>query len=109
MGSEPTPDGASPCRAADERRVLLLPPTGRDAAAMRDVLAAAGIGCAVCPDMGAVCEGVAGGAGVVVVSEESLTAGADCAPNVPANTAPAERTRNTPNTDILIRRLPSLP
>ncbi|MBX9583697.1 MAG: response regulator [Gemmataceae bacterium] len=64
--------------AADpEARVLLLAPTGRDAAAACDLLAADGIGCRVCADLAEVCREAAAGAGAVVVTEEAALADAD--------------------------------
>ncbi|MEZ0268066.1 MAG: histidine kinase dimerization/phospho-acceptor domain-containing protein, partial [Phycisphaerae bacterium] len=60
-----------------ERRVLVLPPTRRDAEALGTVLAGAGIACAVCPTLTALAAEVARGAGAVVVSEEALHAGPD--------------------------------
>jgi signal transduction histidine kinase/ActR/RegA family two-component response regulator len=58
-----------------EARVLLLPPTSRDAAAIAKMLAGAHIACVVCPDVQELCSAVEAGAGAVVVSEESLIAG----------------------------------
>lgn len=54
-------------------RVLLLPPTRRDADAMRQVLAGAEIACAVCANLPALIEEWDRGAGAVVISEEALT------------------------------------
>ncbi|HYE18096.1 MAG TPA: ATP-binding protein [Tepidisphaeraceae bacterium] len=63
--------------ATDHRRVLLLPPTRRDADALCTVLTGAGIACAVCATLGELAAEVARGAGAVVVSEEALHAGPD--------------------------------
>ncbi|HWE04525.1 MAG TPA: ATP-binding protein [Tepidisphaeraceae bacterium] len=63
----------APDDPAAEMRVLLLPPTTRDAAAMLRLLSAAGIPCTPCPNMPSLCEALAEGAGVIVVSEEALT------------------------------------
>ena len=76
MQTDPAPVGGL-VRPADETRVLLVPLTTRDAEAMRLVLAAAGLGCAICPDMGTLCEELQRPPGVVVVSEEALSADPD--------------------------------
>src|SRR5579862_3483044 len=64
-------------RTLEETRVLLLPPTSRDAAAIRKLLAAERIGCEVLRTMRDVCAAIGEGAGAVVVSEESLIADPD--------------------------------
>jgi PAS domain S-box-containing protein len=64
-------------RSADELRVLVLPPTRTDGAAIETLLAASGIACATCSDMTALCIAVACGAGTVLISEEALLADAD--------------------------------
>jgi len=56
-------------------RVLLLPPTHRDAEAIQKVLAREGIACELCASMQAIAEGIDDGAGAVLVSEEALYAG----------------------------------
>jgi PAS domain S-box-containing protein len=61
---------------SDERRVLLLPLTQRDAEALRAVLAEAGVACVVCADLAAVVDEARTGAAGVVVSEEALQDGA---------------------------------
>lgn len=58
--------------ATKESRVLLLPPTQRDAEVIGKVLANAGIECVVCPDMTTLCDEIAHGLAAVLVSEEAL-------------------------------------
>src|ERR1700729_615955 len=58
----------------EETRVLLLPPTSRDAAAIHKLLAGERIDCEVLRSMADVCAAIGEGAGAVVVSEESLIA-----------------------------------
>ncbi|HEY4328226.1 MAG TPA: ATP-binding protein [Phycisphaerae bacterium] len=58
--------------APEMTRVLLLPPTSRDAQAMRKVFDSNGIAYKVCPDLPALCAAVPVGAGAVIISEESL-------------------------------------
>jgi len=55
-----------------EKRVLLLPPTRRDAEALRKVLSGAGMECTICKDIDRLCAEFKIGAGAVVVSEESI-------------------------------------
>jgi signal transduction histidine kinase/CheY-like chemotaxis protein len=55
-----------------EYRVLLVPPTARDARAIESVLADAGIECVTCDSMATLCGCVDHGAGAVVVSEQAL-------------------------------------
>lgn len=69
---------AAPASQPEEFRVLLLPPTSRDAAAIGKVLAGDDIACVVCPTMALLCEELNQLAGVVILSEESITAGAEC-------------------------------
>ena len=57
---------------ADEERVLILAPRGRDAAVTGQVLAQAGTGTEPCPDMAALLDGLAAGAGAALVTEEAL-------------------------------------
>ncbi|HEV8410997.1 MAG TPA: histidine kinase dimerization/phospho-acceptor domain-containing protein, partial [Gemmatimonadaceae bacterium] len=54
-------------------RVLLLPPTRRDAEALQKLFAEERMPCVVCADMHALCEEVRNIAGVVIVAEEPLT------------------------------------
>jgi signal transduction histidine kinase/ActR/RegA family two-component response regulator len=58
-----------------ESRVLLLPPTSRDAAAIAKMLAGVHLECVVCTSAHDLCAAIEEGAGAVVVSEESLIAG----------------------------------
>jgi signal transduction histidine kinase/ActR/RegA family two-component response regulator len=53
-------------------RVLLLPPTSRDAEAIQKVLAREGIECEPCATMADLCSRLVDGAGAIFVSEESL-------------------------------------
>jgi signal transduction histidine kinase/CheY-like chemotaxis protein len=59
----------------DEFRVLLLPPTRRDAQVLGKTLADAGILCVHFQSVAALADALAQGAGAVVVSEEALTGG----------------------------------
>ena len=56
-----------------EEAVLILAPTAKDALLCRKILEEAGAECAPCRDVGDVCGGIAGGAGIAVLSEEALT------------------------------------
>jgi hypothetical protein len=67
-------DAKSRGSAADEWRVLVLPPTSADGLAIRKVLQASDIACDVLPDMAALCRALLHGAGTVVVAEEALIA-----------------------------------
>src|SRR4051812_47962695 len=58
--------------ARSELRVLLLPPTAKDAGAAGGIFAAAGIPCFICRDLEEVGSEIAKGAGVAVVPEEAL-------------------------------------
>ena len=60
-----------------EERVLALPATAGDAAVTQVVLAEAGIRCTICSDIDALCRDFQDGAGVVLLTEETLGAGAD--------------------------------
>lgn len=62
--------------AQRERRVLLLPPTHRDANAIQSVCLHGGIDCTVYDTMAKVCAALADGAAAIVVSEEALAADA---------------------------------
>ena len=59
-------------RALAERRLLILAPTGRDAALAAGMLAEQGIRCAVCSDLVNLLEQLAEGAGALLISEEAL-------------------------------------
>src|SRR5687767_5732869 len=61
-------------KARGEQRILLLPPTSRDAEAIQKVLQGQGIECEVCPRMEALCRALGSEVGAVVVSEEALIA-----------------------------------
>src|SRR5437660_6475136 len=62
-----------PDRAELEGRVLVLAPTGRDAANTRSVLGKAGVACAVCRDVNELCREIGAGAGAVLLTEEALS------------------------------------
>ncbi len=72
---------------ACESRVLLLPPTRRDAEAIGKLLHSAAIEYATCASVAALCEELAAGAAAIVVSEESLISNdrilADCLASQP--------------------------
>ncbi|AWB22621.1 hybrid sensor histidine kinase/response regulator [Methylobacterium currus] len=57
---------------AGEGRVLILAPRGRDASVTGQVLSASGIHAEACPDMAALLDGLAAGAGAALVIEEAL-------------------------------------
>jgi PAS domain S-box-containing protein len=61
----------SPNRLA-ERRVLIVAPTGRDAALARDVMGEAGVRAAICADLAEMLDELGKGAGALLLSEESL-------------------------------------
>lgn len=61
-----------------ERRALLVPPTSRDAAAIRTVLEESSIECVVFGSLPELCHALHDGAAVVIVSEEVLTADQEC-------------------------------
>ncbi|QDT75125.1 hybrid sensor histidine kinase/response regulator [Lacipirellula limnantheis] len=61
--------------ASLETRVLLLPPTSRDADAIGKLLRDAGIDCITCPSPAAMAAAIGDGAAAAVVSEESLIGG----------------------------------
>lgn len=60
-----------------ELRVLLLPPTRRDAEAIQQLLTDSDIFCLVCPTVAGLCDEVDRGAGAILIAEESLTADPD--------------------------------
>ncbi len=60
-------------RTAHDLRVVLLAPSGNDAAQVKDFLARAGIHASVCPDVAALCTQIDQGAGAAIVAEEALT------------------------------------
>lgn len=57
-----------------EESVLLLAPTARDAKLCREILGEAGVDCLIARSIPEICSGIDAGAGVAVLSEESLTA-----------------------------------
>ncbi len=65
----PALDGGDALR----KRVLILAPTGRDAALACEALAGAGLSAEACADMGALCREVAAGAGAALIATEALT------------------------------------
>src|SRR4051794_18944728 len=75
MASEP-PSAVASRPSPDEQRVLLLPTTSRDADALTKVLKGEGIASAVCASLPALADALRGGAGAVLLSEESLAGGA---------------------------------
>jgi signal transduction histidine kinase/CheY-like chemotaxis protein len=56
-------------------RVLLLPPTSRDAEAIQQLLSREGVECEVCGSLSHVCESFRKGVGTIFVSEEALYSG----------------------------------
>src|SRR5215207_8936486 len=59
-------------RSELEYRVLVLAPTGRDAANSSTVLGKAGLACVLCRSVQDVCREMGAGAGAVLLTEESL-------------------------------------
>lgn len=55
-----------------EERVLLLPPTARDAATTQNVLATAGIACLPCPNVEQLCREAERGAGAAIITAEAV-------------------------------------
>jgi signal transduction histidine kinase len=60
--------------SSTEQRILLLAPTGKDARLSQAFLAEAGLVCTICSSITALCAGLEEGAGVLLVTEETLTA-----------------------------------
>ena len=58
-----------------EQRVLVLAPTGKDAALTGSILDRAGVAYACCPDLVKVCEELKAGAAAVLLPEEAVVAG----------------------------------
>jgi PAS domain S-box-containing protein len=58
----------------DESRILILPPTSRDAQVLVKVLSDAGISGSICATIEELCDEVPRGVGVVIIAEEILTA-----------------------------------
>ena len=61
-------------RRPEERRVLLLAPTARDAQASRKILGTAGLECALCESLDGLRAEIASGAGVIILPEEAVLA-----------------------------------
>jgi PAS domain S-box-containing protein len=57
---------------SSERRLLVLTPTGRDAALTRTLLSEGGIRCTICTDLAQLVGELAQGAGAILISEEAL-------------------------------------
>ena len=55
-----------------EQRILVLAPTGRDAALITAALTRHGLNSMICPDVACVCREMAAGAGMVLIAEEGL-------------------------------------
>ncbi|HEY4319927.1 MAG TPA: ATP-binding protein [Gemmatimonadales bacterium] len=68
--------------AVREARVLLLPPTRRDADAIRKLLEGAAIPCVVCGSLPELCAEITAGAAAVLISEEAFVAEAQRLVNV---------------------------
>jgi len=66
-------EGVEGGRDPREERILILAPTGRDAAIACQVLGGAGLACAACADAGELWREIDAGAGTVVLAEEALT------------------------------------
>lgn len=62
----------TPTNDALLRRVIVVAPTGRDAALLVDLLRKAGYDCEVCPSIREACAAVRVGAGAGIIAEESL-------------------------------------
>jgi len=62
---------------SNERRVLILAPTGRDAQITRSVLAEVGIRSLPCPDLATLGREMAEGAGALLLSEEAIMSESD--------------------------------
>jgi signal transduction histidine kinase/ActR/RegA family two-component response regulator len=58
-----------------EERVLVLAPTGKDAALTRSILDRTGVVCAACTDLDEVCEQLGAGAGALLLTEEAVRSG----------------------------------
>ena len=66
-------------RATPEQRVLILAPTGKDAALTRSVLDQASVACLICPDLDRACVELDAGAGAILMTEETVSpSGRDC-------------------------------
>ena len=56
-----------------KKRILILAPTGRDAALAGAALLGAGLSAEICADMNALCREIAAGAGAALIASEALT------------------------------------
>jgi signal transduction histidine kinase len=65
---------SDPSKTADEMRVLVLAPTGADAALSRRLLTEAGFACHVCTDLAGLSRDLEAGAGAVLLTEAVLDA-----------------------------------
>ncbi len=59
----------------DENRIVVLAPRGRDAAVIEQVLARSGISTVITADISVLLNGLGGGAGAVIMTEEALSDG----------------------------------
>jgi signal transduction histidine kinase len=64
----------APAREATDYRILILAPTGRDAALAAEAFAEAGLAALPCRDMDDLCRRIDEGAGAAMITEEALTA-----------------------------------
>lgn len=64
---------SSPDLAEIEQRILVIAPTGRDAANSLAFFSKAGLTCAACGNVVELCQEIAAGAGLVVLTEECLS------------------------------------
>jgi signal transduction histidine kinase/ActR/RegA family two-component response regulator len=72
-----TPSAVQVSLPSFEHRVLVLPPTRADAAAIEQLFSASGITCEIVPNMRALCTKVHEGVASVILSEEALIAHPD--------------------------------
>jgi signal transduction histidine kinase/CheY-like chemotaxis protein len=68
----PAPVAATAKPASDERRVLILAPTGNDARLTAGFLADAGLAAEICRDPPQLCDEIARGCGAIILAEENL-------------------------------------
>lgn len=66
------PDRVSTASKPEERRVLLLPTTKRDAEAISKLLTNASISCVICDSIRSLCDYMAEGCAAIIISEESI-------------------------------------
>jgi signal transduction histidine kinase/CheY-like chemotaxis protein len=60
-------------QAADEERILVLAPTGRDTEMTRHILSGAGLSSLACAHIRTVCDELKKGAGVILITDETLS------------------------------------